>query len=49
MQRLARRLVTFANLNLCVVNVRQNLAEGAANACPKAQTILEPRNAGSEG
>jgi hypothetical protein len=29
MQRLARRLVTFANLNLCVVNVRQNSAEGA--------------------
>jgi hypothetical protein len=30
MQRLARRLATFANLNLCVVNVRQNPAEGAA-------------------
>ena|SRR5229473_752995 len=29
MQPLSWRLVTFANLNLCVVNVRQNLADVA--------------------
>jgi hypothetical protein len=30
MQRLSWRLVTFANLKLCVVNVRQNLADLAS-------------------
>jgi hypothetical protein len=29
MQRLSRRHVSFADLNLCVVNVRQNLADVA--------------------
>jgi hypothetical protein len=43
MQRLARRHVSFANLNLCVVNVRQNLADVAPNACPYARNQTPAR------
>ena len=43
MQRLSRRHVTFANLNLRVVNVRQNLADVAPNACPYARNQTRAR------